>query len=86
MADFLSAMFQGIGDTFTAGANVNLGQMNERNVKRQIALQEATLRSDEELAQIQLLQTLKVEQTKKQAIIIIGIIGLFFLILYFKNR
>lgn len=84
--EWVGAIFKGIGDTFTAGANVNLGQMNERNVKRQIALQEATLRTDSELAQIDLLEKMQSEQTKKQFIIIIAIVAIFFIILYFKNR
>lgn len=32
-ADFLGAMFQGIGDTFTAGSNVNVAKIKEREAK-----------------------------------------------------
>lgn len=84
--EFLSAMFKGIGDTFTAGASVNLGQMNERNVKRQALLAENTLRTDSELAQYDLLRSMEAERTKKIALIIFALIALFFLILYFKAR
>lgn len=34
--DFLSALFSAIGDTFKAGASVNIAQISERNAKRQI--------------------------------------------------
>lgn len=32
-ADFLGSMFQGIGDTFTAGSNVNVAKIKERETK-----------------------------------------------------
>lgn len=41
--EFLGAMFKGIGDTFTAGANVNMAQIAERNQKRQIEYQRMAL-------------------------------------------
>lgn len=83
--EWIGAIFKGIGDTFTAGANVNLGQMNERNVKRQIALEEDTLRADQELSQVELLRTIKQEQTKKILIISISLIALLFIIVYFNR-
>ncbi len=36
--DFLGQMFQGIGDTFTAGSQAHQAVINERNIKRQVAL------------------------------------------------
>ena len=84
MADFLGAMFKGIGDTFTAGANVNLGQMNERNVKRQIALGEETLRTNEELAKLNLVADLESQKIKKQALIVAGLLCLLIIILTFR--
>lgn len=82
--DFLGAMFKGIGDTFTAGANVNLGQMNERNVKRQIALGEETLRTNEELAKLNLVADLESQKIKKQALIVAGLLCLLIIILTFR--
>lgn len=83
--EFLGAMFKGIGDTFTAGANVNLGQMNERNVKRQIALSEDTLRADQELAQYDLLKAMEAEKFKKMGLIAISLLLLLFMLLKYRN-
>lgn len=84
--DFLGALFESIGATFTAGANVNLGQINERINKLNAKVQEDTIRTQEEIEKIKLANQIVTENTKIKMTIIIAMVVIFFLILYLKKQ
>lgn len=84
--DWLGALFESIGATFTAGANVNLGQINERNNKLNAKVQEDTIRTQEEIEKIKLANQIVTENTKIKMTIIIAMVVIFFLILYLKKQ
>lgn len=77
--DFLSAMF-------TAGASVNIAQINERNNKRSILAQENANRTAEEIGIYNLVAQLEAERFKKQALIVVSLIVLFVFIIYIQKR
>ncbi len=84
--DFLGAMFQGIGDTFTAGANVNLGQMQERAQKRQIEFDKLALDSAEDIEKYRYLSSISNTQNRIYQIVIIAVVLLISIAFYLKFR
>lgn len=84
--DWIGALMESIGSTITAGANVNLGQMNERNTKLNAKVQEDTNRTLEEIEKIKLANQIVTENSKIKMTIIIAMVVIFFLILYLKKQ
>ncbi len=83
--EWLGAMFKGIGDTFTAGANVNAAQINERNVKRELAFQSQALAAQTESNKLSyLLQT--GEQEQRTLMIAVGAFVLLLVIMIIIKR
>lgn len=84
--DFLGAMFEGIGQTFTAGKDVNLGQMAERAQKRQIEFDKFALSNSKDLAKYEFLNSQGNQQNKLNQIIIIAVVLLIAVAFYLKFK
>lgn len=84
--DFLGAMFEGIGKTFEAGANVNLGQIGERNLKRQLAFGSEQLAADAQNAKLGYLLNLSQQQTRTITIVIVALIVFVTVLLLFRKK
>ena len=85
-ADFLGAMFQGIGDTFKAGASVNVAKMQSRNVVEQGKIDLQAIDAEKELAKFNYLNQAASNQFKQQVIIIIAIAILVTIALIFRHN
>lgn len=82
--EFLGAMFEGIGKTFEAGAQVNLGQMNERNIRLQTNLQRDALEYQAEGDALNYLLTSKSQETRLITIVLIACIVMVGLLIIFR--
>ena len=84
--DFFGAMFEGIGKTFEAGANVNLGQIGERMQKRQLNYQQQQLQADTQAARLGYLFSFNQQQQKTLLIVVVAMIAFVGLLLLFRKR
>lgn len=75
--DFLGAMFEGIGKTFEAGANVNLGQIGERMQKRQLAFDREALEAGSNQSRLEYLLN---SASGERQILIIAVIAVIIVI------
>ncbi len=85
-ADFLGAMFEGIGKTFEAGANVNLGQIGERMQKRQLGFQLQQQEADAQNAKLGYLLNFNQQQQRILLIVVVSMIAFVGLLLIFRKR
>lgn len=86
MMDFFSSMFQGIGDTFTAGAEVNKAQIGEREQKRQLEVdKKAILAGVLQTKYDYLIQDAQAER-KLITIVVVALIAVLALLVIFRRR
>jgi hypothetical protein len=85
-ADFLGAMFQGIGDTFKAGASVNVAKIAERS---NTAINKTNLEAiyyENENAKLTFLNEAAKIQFKQQLLIAGALVALVVVALIFKKN
>lgn len=80
--EWLSAMFKGIGDTFTAGANVNIAQISERNNKREISLGQESLATQYEISKLNFITDQKNQQNRTTLIVLVFLFLLTGILIY----
>ena len=84
--DWLGAMFEGIGKTFEAGANVNLGQMNERNTKRQLAYARDALDAQSAQSRLEFLISADAGERKLLIIVLVSVLVIIALAIIFRKK
>jgi len=84
--DFLGAMFKGIGDTFTAGASVHNGLMNERNIQRQLAFDRESLAAMDEQGLLSFLMSKKQQETTLIIVVMVAILLILGLLIFFRKK
>lgn len=84
--EFLGAMFKGIGDTFTAGKDVNVAQIGERVARENRSLTREQLATDQQLAQLDYLNRAAATEFKNQALLIGAVVVLFTVALIFRKK
>lgn len=83
-AGMLGGLFQMVGSIFQAGKDVNLGQMNERNVKRQVNLDRDALYFGQQQDRINFLMMDGQQEAKIVTAVVIGAIILVVLAIIIK--
>ncbi len=79
-------LWKGIGDTFTAGKDVNLGQMAQRAQKRQLEFDKLALDSAEDIEKYKYLSSISATQNRIYQIVIIAVVLLISIAFYLKFR
>lgn len=83
--EWLGSMFKGIGDTFTAGKDVNIAQIMERDSRANRAVTREQMQIDQQLAQLQFLNAARAASFRTQALTVAAIVVLFTVALIFRK-
>lgn len=84
--EWLGAMFKGIGDTFTAGSNVNVAKMNERTALRQQQLEQDYLTTLGQQGRLGFIMNDSQQEAKIINTVVIGAVIIVAIIIYVKLR